>query len=92
MLVIKMVSSISKINISCFVNRGCDNQVTIAAVWIVLRGKHSSVHYGVIVHRNPNMNFGELCKTGAIRVYNPCISYFFRYEFFFKGWILNYLH
>lgn len=28
-----------------------------------------------------------------LRVYNPCIPYFFRYEFvFFKGWILNYLH
>ena len=47
-------------------NRGCDNLVTIAVVCIVLRGRHGSVHYRVIVQRNPNMNFDELCKTGAI--------------------------
>lgn len=77
MLVIKMGSSTSKINISCFVHKGGDNRVTIAVVCIVLRRRHDSAHCRVIVQRNPNMDFDELCKTGAIRVWLTMYSLLF---------------
>lgn len=77
MLVIKTGSSTSKINISCFVHRGGDNQVTIAVVCIVLRRRHGSAHYRVIVQRNPNMDFDELCNTGAIKSLQSMYSLLF---------------
>lgn len=39
MLVLKMGSSTSKTNISCFANRGCDNHATIAVACVALGGR-----------------------------------------------------